>query len=188
MKSGYFRQGVFAATVSRNNINRTAQAESSPWPRRGLGNAHLSWVQSCLARVKGTHSALESRCRKASGGGFHSGGHEHSAKASLAVVSFAENLKRVLLCREVWKRLSPLPRDLAALPDLFPSTHSLTPPSNRLPPNEPYIKQSQTLVWTTDPSQRQGWGGEGGDWGRISFGTWGKIWAKIVTVVSNPVD
>lgn len=127
MKSGYFRQGVFAATGSRNNINRTAQAESSPWPRRGLGNAHLSWVQSCLARVKGTHSALESRCRKASGGGFHSGGQKHSAKASLAVVSFAENLKRVLLCREVWKRLSPLPRDLAALPDLFPSTHSLHP-------------------------------------------------------------
>lgn len=73
-----------------------------------------------------------------------------------------------------------LPSQISFLP--------LTPPSNRLPPNEPYIKQSQTLVWTTDPSQKRGWGGEGGDSGRIGSGTWGKIWAKVVTIVSNAMD
>lgn len=37
--------------------------------------------------------------------------------------SLAGNLKRVLLCREVCKCLSPFPRDLAALPDVLPSTY-----------------------------------------------------------------
>lgn len=67
---------------------------------------------------KSAHSALENRRQKASGRGL-SQGQEHSSKASLAMVSFNGNLQGVLLCREVWKRLSPLPRDLAALPDFF---------------------------------------------------------------------
>lgn len=51
---------------------------------------------------------------------------EHSAKACLRVVFLAGDLQSVLLCLEVWKRLLPLPRDVAALPDIF-SFHSSHP-------------------------------------------------------------
>lgn len=77
--------------------------------------------------VRGAHSAPREPRPKGEPRvlSFAVAGPESLAKASVAMVSFAGDLESVLLGREVWKRLSALPRDLTALPDPFPSTHPI---------------------------------------------------------------
>lgn len=116
-------QRVFAPRGSRRDIKGTAVAESCPeslrsrprevWSMQVWAGPKPGWLG-----VKGAHFRPRAADGRRAEGAFAVARQEHSAKASLAVVSFAGNLKRVLLCREVWKCLSPFPRDLAALPDL----------------------------------------------------------------------
>lgn len=115
---GMLRPWAPAATSTGQLSLRAACSARAPGPG-SLGRRPV-WAEGGPAwlEVKSPHSAPENRRRKASGRGL-SPRQEHSSKASWALVSFNGNLQRVLLCREVWKRLSPLPRDLAALPDFF---------------------------------------------------------------------
>ena len=104
--------------------------------------------------VEGAHLApggrAESRGPSTNRGPFPSG-RTGVLKAFLPVVSSAGDLESVLLCREVWKHLSPLPRRLAALPGPFPSTHPILPSTAR-----DETQPSQTVVCAPEPFPGQG--------------------------------
>ena len=106
--------------------------------------------------VEGAHLAprgrAESRGPSTNLGPFPSG-RTGVLKAFLPMVSSAGDLESVLLCREVWKHLSPLPRRLAALPvpGPFLSTHPILPSTAR-----DETQPSPTVVCAPEPFPGQG--------------------------------
>lgn len=154
------------------DVNKTTLAESGPeslraqpreaWRKRVWAGPTRVWLE-----VEGAHSALESRSLKASRAGFRSGRAGAPAKASLPVVFFCWEPRESCLCTQVWKRLSPLPRVLAALPDL-PSPHptlKLTDPKRVIHQAAP--NSSVTRCGPLTPVQDGG-----GAWWVRSWGAW----------------
>ena len=74
------------------------------------------------------------------------------------MASFAGDLESVLLCREVWKHLSPLPRHLAALPGPFPSTHPILPSTAPRWDVHPALLNRSVRHWPLSGTEFGWWG------------------------------
>lgn len=128
---GASRQGVFVATGSRGDISGTAGLRAAGGPSTpGLGRPSECTLGQGTAPVgpgvKGAHSALGEpppEGGKASRGGLRRAWARSTQPEPLWPWSLLLGTSREFFYAEVWKRLSLLPRDLAALPDLLSSTH-----------------------------------------------------------------
>lgn len=170
---GSCKQVVFVTTVSRGDINGTTLAASAPEVLRSRTREARRmnvWVGPwpIWLGIKYAHSALQShrsRRPKAPAGLFTVAVQEHSAKASLAVVCFAGSLKRVPLCREVWKAPVTLSQGLGR-PPRSPSLHPHHPQTDSLQMSHTLIPNSSmarcgppTPVWGGGGEERVGTGG-----------------------------